>query len=90
VVDVVRELDGYGAHCDVHDPWVDAAQAKEEYDIDLIAEPELGAYDVVVLAVAHKQFREMGRSGIKSYGKPDSLIYDIKYLLPANSSDDRL
>jgi UDP-N-acetyl-D-galactosamine dehydrogenase len=90
VVDVVRELDGYGAHCDVHDPWVDAAQAKDEYDIDVIVEPERGAYDVVVLAVSHGQFREEGISGIKSYGKPDSLIYDIKYLLPASDSDDRL
>lgn len=90
VVDVVRELDGYGAHCDVHDPWVDPAQAKKEYDIELVAEPEKGSYDVVVLAVAHKQFREAGVSGIKSYGKPDSVIYDIKYLLPASGSDDRL
>ncbi len=90
VVDVMRELDGYGAHCDVHDPWVDAAQAKDEYDIDMIEEPEKGTYDVVVVAVAHSRFREMGESGIKSYGKPDSLIYDIKYLLPADKSDDRL
>ena len=90
VVNVVRELEGYGVHCDVHDPWVDANAARDEYGIELIAEPEKGAYDVVVIAVAHGQFRDLGETGIKSYGKPDALIYDIKYLLPASGSDDRL
>jgi UDP-N-acetyl-D-glucosamine/UDP-N-acetyl-D-galactosamine dehydrogenase len=90
VVDIVRELEGYGAPCDVHDPWVDATAARDEYGIELVAEPEKGTYDVVVLAVAHGQYREMGENGIKSYGKPDAVIYDIKYLLPASGSDDRL
>jgi UDP-N-acetyl-D-glucosamine/UDP-N-acetyl-D-galactosamine dehydrogenase len=55
-----------------------------------VAAPAKGTYDVVVLAVAHGQYREMGENGIKSYGKPDAVIYDIKYLLPAGGSDDRL
>ena len=90
VVDVVRELEGYGTQCDVHDPWVDAKAARDEYGVELVAEPEKGAYDVIVLAVAHNKFRELGETGIKSYGKPGSVVYDIKYLLPAESSDDRL
>jgi UDP-N-acetyl-D-glucosamine/UDP-N-acetyl-D-galactosamine dehydrogenase len=90
VVDIVRELEGYGAPCDVHDPWVDARAARAEYGIELVAEPEKGTYDVVVLAVAHGQYQQMGENGIKSYGKPDAVIYDIKYLLPAGGSDDRL
>ena len=90
VVDVIRELEGYGSHCDVHDPWVDANAARDEYGVELIEAPEKGAYDVVVLAVAHNHFRKMGENGIKSYGKPGSVVYDIKYLLPASGSDDRL
>ena len=90
VVDVVRELEGYGTQCDVHDPWVDAKAARDEYGVELVAQPEKGAYDVIVLAVAHNKFRELGENGIKSYGKPGSVVYDIKYLLPAECSDDRL
>ena len=90
VVDVVRELEGYGTQCDVHDPWVDANAARDEYGVELIVAPEKGAYDVIVLAVAHDKFRKLGENGIKSYGKPGSVVYDIKYLLPAEGSDDRL
>jgi UDP-N-acetyl-D-galactosamine dehydrogenase len=90
VVDIVNEIVTYGASVDVYDPWVDAEEAKSEYDIELIEEPVNGAYDVVVLAVAHQQFRELGESGIKAYGKPNSVVFDIKYLLPQEASSGRL
>jgi len=90
VVDIVSELGAYGACVDVWDPWVDAAEAKEEYGIELIPEPDKGAYDVVVIAVAHDQFRELGADGIRSYGKGRCIVYDIKYVLPSDAVDDRL
>ena len=69
---------------------MDAAEAKAEYGIDLVSEPEQGAYDVVILAVAHDQFRELGEGGIRALGKETSIVYDIKYVLPADAVDDRL
>ena len=90
VVDIVNELKTYGASVDIFDPWVDVAEARQEYDIELTEDPRPGAYDVVVLAVAHEQFREMGEQGIKAYGKPESVFFDIKYLLPLGAADDRL
>jgi UDP-N-acetyl-D-glucosamine/UDP-N-acetyl-D-galactosamine dehydrogenase len=90
VIDIVHELDSYGASIDVHDPWVDAGEAKTEYGVDLVAEPKKGTYDVIVLAVAHRQFRELGADGIRAYGKPGAVVYDVKYVLPAADSDDRL
>jgi UDP-N-acetyl-D-galactosamine dehydrogenase len=90
VVDIVTELESYGIDVDVHDPWVDAAEAEGEYGLELVAEPAPGAYDVVVVAVAHDKFRELGEAGIKAYGKDSSIVYDIKYLLPAEAVDDRL
>ncbi|MCH7636244.1 MAG: Vi polysaccharide biosynthesis UDP-N-acetylglucosamine C-6 dehydrogenase TviB [Proteobacteria bacterium] len=90
VVDIVNELVSYGATVDVHDPWIDAAEAKTEYDLDLVAEPEKGAYDAIIVAVAHDEFREMGEKGIKAFGKKTSVLYDIKYVLPADAVDDRL
>jgi UDP-N-acetyl-D-galactosamine dehydrogenase len=90
VVDIVTELESYGSSVDVWDPWVDAAEAKTEYGIDLITEPEKGAYDVVVIAVAHDQFKKLGEQGIREFGKETSVVYDIKYVLPAGVVDDRL
>lgn len=90
VVDIVNELVSYGATVDVHDPWIDATEAKNAYDLDLVAEPEKGAYDAVIVAVAHDVFREMGEKGIKAFGKDTSVLYDVKYVLPADAVDDRL
>ena len=90
VVDIVAEMASYGAEVDVWDPWVDKAEAKAEYGIDLISEPQQGAYDVIILAVAHRQFGELGAAGIRALGKDTSVVYDIKYVLPAGAADDRL
>ena len=90
VIDIVRELTSYGAIVDVHDPWVDAEEAKAAYGIELRLQPAAEAYDVVVVAVAHRQFKELGEAGIRAFGKARSIIYDIKYLLPAEAADERL
>ena len=90
VIDIVQEMASYGATVDVHDPWVDAAEAQHEYGITLTEKPEPGEYDVVVLAVAHKQFRELGEEGIKAFGRENSVFFDIKYVFPAGAVDGRL
>ena len=90
VIDIVSELAGYGAQVDVYDPWVNSSEVADEYDIRLVDDPAKGAYDVVVIAVAHDCFRELGGAGIRSYGKENSVLYDIKYVLPQDAVDDRL
>ena len=90
VVDIVAELESYGLHVDVHDPWVDPAEARHEYGIDLVESPKKGDYDGIIVAVGHRQFREMGAEGIRAFGKQQSVLYDIKYVLPADAVDDRL
>ena len=90
VVDIVTELTTYGAVVDIFDPWVSEDDAQKAYGLALVHEPEKGAYDVVVIAVAHEQFKALGEKGIRAFGKPTSLVYDIKYVLPADASDDRL
>jgi UDP-N-acetyl-D-galactosamine dehydrogenase len=90
VIDIVSELESYGSNVDVWDPWVDAAEAKAEYGIELISAPEKGAYDVVVIAVAHDQFKALGEQGIRDFCKEVAVLYDIKYILPADAVDDRL
>jgi UDP-N-acetyl-D-galactosamine dehydrogenase len=90
VVDIVAEMASYGAEVDVWDPWVDKAEARSEYGIDPISEPEKKAYDVIIVAVAHSEFQELGADGIRAFGKDTSVVYDIKYVLPADAVDDRL
>ena len=90
VVDIKRELESYGVTIDVHDPWVDREEARHEYAIELVDAPEKGAYDGVIIAVAHDEFRELGAQGIRAFGKKDSVLYDIKYVLASDEVDDRL
>jgi len=90
VVDVVAELAEVGVQVDVFDPWVDAAEARHEYGLTPVQAPAEGAYDGIVLAVAHTTFREMGVEAIRAFGKANHVLYDLKYLFPAEASDLRL
>ena len=90
VVDIVKELREYGIEVDVYDPWVNPQDAQHEYGIIPISQPQQGAYDAVVLAVSHNQFKDMGAAGIRALGKAEHILYDLKYLLSADDSDIRL
>jgi len=90
VVDLVAEFESFNCHVDVYDPWVDKQEAEEEYGLTLIEEPQSGAYDAVILAVAHDEFKALGAEKIHSYGKEQHVLYDIKYLLDTNDVDGRL
>ncbi len=90
VVDIVRELREYHAQVDVFDPWVDAEEARIEYDIEPIAQPEAGSYDAIIIAVGHHQFAELGSAGLRRLGKPNAVLYDVKYVLPLADVDGRL
>jgi UDP-N-acetyl-D-galactosamine dehydrogenase len=90
VVDIVQALRGYNAAVDVHDPWVNAAEAEHEYGLSPLAEPPAGAYDAVIVAVGHRQFVALGADGVRAYGKPSSVVYDVKYVLPREAVDGRL
>jgi len=90
VIDIVSELQEYGAQVDVWDPWIDAAEARREYGLDLVAGPATGAYDGIVLAVAHSRFAEMGAAEIRKLGKPGAVLFDVKSVLPKDAADLRL
>ncbi|MFA7669181.1 MAG: Vi polysaccharide biosynthesis UDP-N-acetylglucosamine C-6 dehydrogenase TviB [Burkholderiaceae bacterium] len=90
IVDIVRELREYNIEVDVYDPWVDPDDAVREYGIHPVAAPSEGAYDGIVLAVAHDQFKNMGASAVRALGKPDHILYDLKYVLSAEDADLRL
>ena len=90
VVDVVGVLQSYHATVDVFDPWVDHDEAQTETGIDLVDTPGHGEYDAVVVAVAHRQFVEMGPSEIRAFGKESSVIFDVKHMLDREHVTARL
>lgn len=90
VVDILKELCDYNITADVYDPWVSAEEAQHEYQVTPIKELVTDQYDAVILAVAHEQFRGMGIKGIRALGKPTNIVYDLKYLFPAETTDLRL
>src|SRR5690554_4180215 len=81
IIDIVNELTEYNIAADVYDPWVDASEAQHEYGITPVANLEQGRYDAVILAVAHEQFKAMGSDAIRALGKPEHILYDLKYVL---------
>ena len=89
VVDIVNELKEFDCSVDVYDPWADADEARHEYGLELTKAPQHGAYDGMIIAVAHDQFREMGKD-IRKFGKSEHVLYDLKYVLDAADSDLRL
>ena len=90
VVDVVRELEKKGARVDIHDPWASSAELRHEYGIRLVPKLRRRYYDAAVVAVAHRQFRELGAGGLRRLCRRKHVIYDIKHVFPADAVDGRL
>lgn len=90
VIDIINEFREYGIKVDVHDPWVNAEEAKAEYDVNLVEEPQPRNYDAIVLAVAHKEFVELTFDYFRNLGKEKVVIYDVKGLLPRDLVDGSL
>jgi UDP-N-acetyl-D-galactosamine dehydrogenase len=90
VIDVVAELEQYGVDVECYDPWVNSALVKSTYGIDIIDAPSLNRYDGIILAVAHDQFKTIGATKIREFGKAAHILYDLKYVLSADEVDLRL
>jgi UDP-N-acetyl-D-galactosamine dehydrogenase len=90
VIDIIEEFEGFNSNVDVYDPWADKDKAVNEYNIKLIEQPLIGQYDAVILAVSHDVFRDIPLKELKSFGKVNHVLFDIKYLLKASDVDGRL
>ena len=84
VIDIIRELESYGIETVVHDPMAGHEEALEEYAIHLKPWNELPVADAVVVAVAHRQYREMPVSGLLEKVRGDGCVIDVKALLDKN------
>lgn len=77
VIDVISELQDFGANVEVYDPWAEATEVKHEYGVDLIQKPNK-QYAAIILAVAHKEFKEIDLLPLKY---EQTIVYDIKSFL---------
>lgn len=78
VIDIINELQDYGIHVQVHDVLADTQEAKEEYNIELIAMENLRPANAVIVAVAHRAYREINIEGIKGLMKEHPVLIDVK------------
>lgn len=87
VADVYSTLREFTSHITVYDPWVDAERAKQDYGIKIVSELPVDAYDAVVLAVSHSCFETLDYDSLLAQ---NSVLYDVKGLLPQEKVDGRL
>lgn len=85
-IDVIRELQSFGAEVEVYDPHADAAEVKHEYGLGLITTLNK-KYSAIVLAVSHDEFRSLDWSSIK---QTNTILYDVKGFLDKSKVTARL
>ncbi|MDP1955367.1 MAG: nucleotide sugar dehydrogenase [Polaromonas sp.] len=91
IVDLVLALQSFSAIVDVYDPWINVAEAEQEYGLRCLDDlPAPGQYAAVVLAVGHHQFLSMDVERIRALGIPGAVLFDVKSVLPLRASDGRL
>ena len=90
VIDLINEFKDLNCNVDVYDPWINIEDSISEYKIHLINKPYHNKYDAIVLAVAHDKIKEISLEDLKTYGKDNHVIYDVKYLFKADEVDGRL
>ena len=90
VIDLIETFTSFNCNVDIFDPWVDCHDAQEEYGITPIEHLPEGKYDVIILAVAHHQFKQLGIEQIKKYGRRNHVLYDVKYVFSSSEVDGRI
>lgn len=90
IIDMIKELQSFNIFVDVHDNWADPSEVLHEYDIELTDDLLDGSYDAIVIGVDHSEYKSWGEAKIRKFGKPNHVLYDLKFVLPKNASDIRL
>jgi UDP-N-acetyl-D-galactosamine dehydrogenase len=91
VIDIVRGLAELNADVDVWDPWVDPATAQREFGLEILTTaPQEGRYDAIILAVAHRDFADLGAAWLRARGRPGAVVFDVKSVFAKHDSDGRL
>ncbi|WP_151961556.1 Vi polysaccharide biosynthesis UDP-N-acetylglucosamine C-6 dehydrogenase TviB [Acinetobacter bereziniae] len=90
IIDLIQSLKDYDLNLDIYDPWVDSDEVKKEYQLEPIQLLKENHYDAIVLAIGHQNFIEHGYEYIRSLGKENCVIYDLKHIFKSEQSHIRL
>ena len=78
VIDVIRELQSYGATVHVHDPLAASAEAEHEYGVSLKSLKDMPKAQAIVAAVAHREYKELPIATVAAMGVPGAVFVDVK------------
>jgi len=87
VIDIIEELNTFGAKVEVYDPWVDQDEARRLYGVTMVDQLAANRYDAVILAVAHREFVGLTSGDLRAICKPAAVVFDVKHSLPAEAVD---
>lgn len=89
VIDIYKALKEYNTNITIYDPWANPDVVRKEYGVEVLNELPEGPFDAAIVAVGHKQFREMAIDYNKLL-KAKHVIYDVKGIMPRDIIDGRL
>ena len=89
-IDIYKYLKEKGLTVEVYDPWASPKETQELYGFKLIEYPAIDQYEGIIISVSHDQFIKMGVDEIRSFGKNDHILYDLKNIFQVEDSDIRL
>ena len=78
VIDVVRELQSFGANVVIHDPIANAAECEHEYGVTLTPWDQLPVASAIVAAVSHAEYAKMGIETFAQRLVPGGVFADVK------------
>ena len=90
IQNVIFELKKFDCNLDLYDPWVDHDEIKKTYSIFPKSTLSQNTYDVILIAVSHEKFKDMGINFISNLCKKTHIIYDLKYLFDSDKINLRL
>ena len=90
LIDSINSLEESSFEISIYDPWLSKSDFDYFRDTEIIVNPKINYYDILIIAVKHKEFKNMGAEKLKSLVKKNSIIYDLKYVLKSEESDLRL
>jgi UDP-N-acetyl-D-glucosamine/UDP-N-acetyl-D-galactosamine dehydrogenase len=90
VRNIVETLKKNNCNPDLYDPWADSEAVTKLYGITPKSTLNNNIYDAIIIAVAHKKFKDMGTVEITNLCKENHIIYDLKYLFSKDEFNFRL
>jgi UDP-N-acetyl-D-glucosamine/UDP-N-acetyl-D-galactosamine dehydrogenase len=87
VPDVINSLNSHGCEIYVSDPYASVSEARKLYDINLVEKSSLSNIDVIILAVAHQEYRKIKKDELLKIFNKKALVIDVKSMFEKNFFD---